>query len=283
MNGWVIVCIAMIIAVIAYSYLRQISFSIMASVCCVAILAISFTPDTFYSLAFRPHDLVDPERSYTVLTSMFSHSQSVLSHIFFNVMILALIGFTFEQRIGTRPFMLIYMIAGLFGTLVFAALRWDTAVAVVGASGAISGVLGAFVRTYPNERMMFLFLPIGSVPAWMVIGFFLLLQLVFVVGSSNVAVEAHLGGFVTGMVIAPYIIRMPLHRRVKKMISLNALRRLASTAELKSILRRIEDEEIPDVRSAWIEEFLSKARCPHCGAPIKITRESITCQRGHML
>ena len=283
MNGWVIVCIAMIVAAIAYSYLRQISFSIMASVCCVAVLAISFAPGTFSSLAFHPHDLVDPERSYTVLTSMFAHSQSAITHIFFNIMILALIGFTFEQRIGTRSFVIIYMIAGLCGTLVFAALRWDTVAAVVGASGAISGILGAFVRMYPNERMTFLFVPIGSVPAWMVIGLFLLLQLVFVFGNANIAVEAHLGGFVTGLVIAPYIVRMPLHRRVKKMISLNALRRLARTAELKSILRRIEDEEIPDVRSAWIEEFLSKARCPHCGAPIRITRESITCQRGHLL
>jgi membrane associated rhomboid family serine protease len=283
MNGWVIACIAIVIAGIAYSYRSQISFSIIASVCCVAVLAISFAPDTFSELAFRPHDLMDPARAYTVLTSMFSHSQAVLMHIFFNIMVLALIGLAFEQRIGTRPFMIIYLLTGVCGTLVFAAVRWDSAVAVVGASGAISGVLGAFVRMYPNERMTFLFLPIGSVPAWMVIGFFVLLQLVFVVGASNIAVEAHLGGFVAGMLVAPYIARLPLHRRVKKMISLNALRRLARSPELKTILRRIEDEEIPDVRSAWIEEFLSKARCPHCGAAIKVTRESITCQRGHLL
>ncbi|UCE91694.1 MAG: rhomboid family intramembrane serine protease [Methanobacteriota archaeon] len=283
MNGWVVACIAVIVVAVAYSYMKQISFSIIASVCCVAVLAISFAPDTFSSLAFRPQDLVDPERAYTVLTSMFSHSQGFMGHIFFNVMVLALIGFMFEQRIGTRPFMIIYMLAGVCGTLTFAALRWDAAVAVVGASGAISGILGAFVRMYPNERMMFLFLPFGSIPAWMVIAFFLMLQLVFVAGPTNIAVEAHIGGLVAGMLAAPYVARMPLHRRVKKMISLNALRRLARTAELKAILRRIENEEIPDVRSAWIEEFLSKARCPHCGAPIKMTRESITCKRGHLL
>lgn len=283
MNGYVVAALAVIVASIIYSYHKQISFSIVASVCCIVVLAISFAPDTFGALAFVPHDLTDPDRLYTVLTSMFSHSQSTLSHIFINILALAFIGIIFEQRIGTRPFIIIYMFAGLCGTLAFAALRWDAAVAVVGASGAISGVLGAFARMYPNERMVMMFLPFMTIPAWMVVAFFVLLQIVFVFGVSNIAVEAHIGGLVAGMLIAPYVARMPLHRRVKKAISINALRRLARDPELKRMLRRIETEEIPDVRSAWIEEFLSKAKCPHCGAPIRITRDSITCERGHLL
>ncbi len=282
-NVWVAASIVIIVASIAYSYYRQVTFSIVASASCVAVLAISFMPDTFTALAFRPHDLVEPGRAYTVLTSMFSHSQTTLSHILINVLALAFIGIIFEQRIGTRPFIIIYLVAGVCGTLTFAALRWDVAVAVVGASGAISGVLGAFARMYPNERMVMMFLPFMAIPAWMVVALFVLLQIVFVVGVPNIAVEAHIGGLVAGMLVAPYVARIPIHRRVKKMISINSLRRLARDPELKKMLRRIEDEEIPDVKSAWIEEFLSKARCPHCGAPIKITRDSITCQRGHLL
>ncbi len=120
-------------------------------------------------------------------------------------------------------------------------------------------------------------------PIWVIVGIFLLLQVVFVSGDTNIAVEGHIGGLVAGLIVAPYIAKLPLHRRVRRMISLNALRRLAKTPELKTIMRRIEDEEIPDVRSAWIEEFLSKARCPHCGARIKVSRETITCERGHLL
>ncbi|HIH01376.1 TPA: rhomboid family intramembrane serine protease [Thermoplasmata archaeon] len=240
--------------------------------------------DLFFEIAFSPRDLTDPSRIHTVLTSMYAHVD--LYHILLNVLGLAFLGTVFEQRIGTRSFILIYLFAGLCGTLLFAGLRWnDLPVIVVGASGAISGVLGAFARMYPNERMSFMLLlfPLPPMPIWVIVALFLLLQIVFVAGDTRIAVEAHVGGLVGGIVIAPYIARLPLHRRVKRMISLNALRRLARTPELKALLRQIEDEEIADVRSAWIEEFLSKARCPYCGAPIKVTRESVTCSRGHLL
>ena len=292
MNGWVAVSIAAIIAVIVYSYYRQFSFSIAASVLCVAlfamIFAVSDTRDytlsaTFTGMAFTPHDLTDPARCYTVLTSMFSHAG--FGHLFWNVLGLAFIGTAFEHRVGARPFIIICLVSGLCGTLLFAAFRWDEAVAAVGASGAISGVLGAFARTFPNERMsmILMFFPLPPMRIWTIVAIFILIQIFIAVGDTNIAVEAHVGGLIAGMAIAPYIVRMPLHRRVKRMISLNALRRLAKTSELKSIMRRIEDEEIPDIRSAWIEEFLKKAKCPHCGARIKISRDTITCERGHLL
>ncbi|MDQ1371360.1 MAG: Rhomboid family intrarane serine protease, partial [Candidatus Thermoplasmatota archaeon] len=84
-------------------------------------------------------------------------------------------------------------------------------------------------------------------------------------------------------VLAPLVVRLPLHKRVRKMASQSALKRLATTPELKSIMRRIEEEEIPDVRSAWIEHFLSSAKCPQCGARLKARREGVVCDRGHEL
>ncbi len=293
MNGWVIASVAIIVAITAYSYQRRMSYSLLASIACGAIFVITIASSdafnftyssTFNEMAFRPQDLVEVDRSYTVLTSMFVHAG--ILHLVFNLIGLAFIGTIFEQRIGTRPFIIIYLIAGVCGTLLFAAIRWgDPYVAVVGASGAISGVLGAFARMFPNERMsmILMFFPLPPMPIWVIVGIFLLLQVVFVSGDTNIAVEGHIGGLVAGLVVAPYIAKLPLHRRVRRMISLNALRRLAKTPELKTIMRRIEDEEIPDVRSAWIEEFLSKARCPHCGARIKVSRETITCERGHLL
>ncbi|MCJ2532466.1 MAG: rhomboid family intramembrane serine protease [Candidatus Thermoplasmatota archaeon] len=293
MNPWVIVVIAIIVGGLVYSYWRQFSYSMVASACCAIVLGIEFMEasyansilsDTFFDIAFSPRDILDSDRMYTVITSMYAHAG--IYHLLFNVIGLAFIGTIFEQRIGPRPFIIIYLFAGVCGTLVFAGLRWnDFPVFVVGASGAISGVLGAFARMYPNERMrMFLmFFPLPPMQVWVIVAIFVMMQIAFVFGNTNIAWEAHIGGLLGGMLIAPYVARLPLHKRIKKMISINALRRLANTSELKTILRRIEVEEIADVRSAWIEQFLSKARCPHCGAPIKITRESVTCGRGHLL
>ncbi|MDH3364661.1 MAG: rhomboid family intramembrane serine protease [Thermoplasmata archaeon] len=290
MNGWVVASIVIIIATVVYSYQRRLSYSIVASVSCGAIFVITIlasdTFDVIYSstfadLAFRPRDLLDFGRSYTVLTSMFTHAGP--EHLIWNILGLAFLGTMFEQKVGTRPFIIVFMISGVCGTLAFAALGWNHLTAAVGASGAISGVLGALGRMFPNERVAFILMPTFPMPIWVFILGYLGLQLIFALGDTNIAVEAHIGGLLAGMITAPYIAKLPLHKRVKRMISLNALRRLANTPELKLILRRIEDEEIPDVRSAWIEEFLSKANCPHCGARIRVSRESITCERGHML
>lgn len=289
MNGWVIACIVIIVATIVYSYQRQFSYSIVATITCGAIFAVLLAAsDTrnliassiFTDMGFMPHDLTDVGRSYTILTSMFSHAGP--QHLVFNLLGLIFLGTMFEQKIGTRPFMIIYMITGVCGTLLFAAFRWNDMAIVVGASGAISGILGAFARLFPNERLILFPMPF-PMPIWVLALGFVGVQLIYALVSSNIAVEAHVGGFAAGLLVAPYVAKLPLHRRVKRMVSLNALRRLATTPELKSMMRRIEDEEIPDVRSAWIEEYLSKARCPHCGARIRVSRETITCERGHML
>lgn len=215
---------------------------------------------------------------------MFAHATPW--HLLFNIFGLAFIGMAFEDKIGTRPFIVIFFLSGIAGTLVFAAVQWDDPyVAVVGASGAIFGVLGAYARLFPNERMsmVLLILPLPPMRIWTIIGLFLLMQLVFAFGSTNIAWEAHIGGLAAGILFAPLVARLPLHRRVKRMVSLSTLRRLATTPELKSLLRHVEDEEIPDVRSAWTEDFLKKAKCPECGAPLKVRKDSVSCERGHML
>jgi membrane associated rhomboid family serine protease len=276
-----------IIAVtLIYSYHRQISYSLIASAACVLTLVLSvLLNDSFNEsisqLGFFPRDLVDADYFYTVLTSMYAHGD--FGHLLFNVIALAFIGTIFEERIGTRPFILIFLITGFAGTLTFAVLNWNEAVRVVGASGAVSGILGAFVRLYSNLRMSLVFVPQMTFPAWFIVVMFLLLQLVWVAGDVNIAVEAHLGGLVMGMILAPVIVKVPLHRRVKKMVSQSALRKLATTPELKAIMRRIEDEEIPDIRSAGVEHFLANARCPHCGSRLKVTGDGVLCEKGHML
>lgn len=291
MNAWVAGIIVMIVASALYSYTRQISYSIVVSVVCVISFAtVVLSADSGYYgdsetmslLSFMPSDLTDPAMLYTVLTSMYTHGS--VPHLLINILVIAFIGVAFEQRIGTRPYMLLFLISGLCGTLAFAGFHWgDPFVSVVGASGAIFGVLGAFVRTFPHERMVIMFFPMTPLPLWVVVIGFLLLQIVFLTGTRNVAVESHLAGLAAGYILAPYIARLPLHKRVRRMVSQSTLRKLATTPELKSIMRRIEDESIPDVRSAWIEHFLSRAKCPQCGARLKARKDGVMCNRGHLL
>lgn len=290
MEPAVLAIIAVIIVTAAYSVWKQLYYSVLASVACIAVFIITVfmleSSDPWFDLeiAFTPADLHTPDRVYTVLTSMFAHGG--LFHLFFNVLGLIFIGMLFEQRIGTRPYMLLYFLAGLAGTIAFAVVNWGApALYVLGASGAISGVLGGFARLYPNERMsMFImFIPLPPLPIWVIVAVFVLLQLLFIPGSSGIAWEAHLGGLAAGIFLAPVVVKMPMHKRVKRMISLSALRRLATTPELKSVLRTIEDEEVPDVRSAWIEHFLARAKCPYCGSSLKVKRNAVVCEKGHML
>jgi membrane associated rhomboid family serine protease len=277
--------IVMIVASAAYSYYKQATFSIIVCVVCAATYIVQITSSSFSlmtdQLGFMAQDLLDPDRIYTPLTSMYTHAGA--NHLFFNLLVLAFMGAPFEQKIGTRPFILVYFICGLSATVAFAIVNWNEYAIVVGASGAISGVLGAFVRLYPYERFSILFLPSFTLRLWVVVVGLLLMQLVFLAVDERVAVESHLGGLIVGMFIIPFIVKIPLHKRVKRMVSQTALRRLATTPELKTIMRRIEDEEIPDVRSAWIEHFIAVARCPVCGAKLKARKEGVMCERGHML
>jgi len=285
MELWVLAVIAAIAVGSLYSWLKQSNFCIVTSAVCAAVFVIvelvegSSNQWALDELAFVPDDLLTPSRMYTVLTSMYAHV--TLGHFLFNILALIFVGMFLEQSIGTRPFIVIYFIAGVAGTLLYATVNWSALVGAVGASGAISGILGAAARLYPNER--FSFMALIPMPLWGIAVLFVIIQIVIAFSSSNISWEAHLGGFILGSLIAPIIVKTPLHRRVKRMVSLSSLRKLATTPELKAILRRIEEEEVADVRSAWIENFLSKAQCPHCGSPLKVSRESVICQKGHLI
>jgi len=291
MEPWVLLVIGVIVAATLYAAWKQFSYSIVASAICVftfMVMSVAGQNDLDAArsmIAFRPVDLTDPARIYTVLTSMFAHDN--LLHLMFNVLGLIFIGMVFEQRIGPRPFILLFLLSGLAGTLVFAGIHWNNGmIPVLGASGAISGVLGAFARLYPNEKMsMFImFVPLPPLRIWTIVGIFVLIQFLLIPPSLRIAYEAHLGGLAAGILLAPALVKLPLSKRVKRAaISLSALRRLATTPELKTVLRRIEEESVPDVRSAWIEHFVSVARCPHCGSHLKASRGELMCEKGHLL
>ncbi len=143
----------------------------------------------------------------TLLTSMFLHGS--LLHIAGNMLYLWIFGDNVEHRFGSLLFLGFYLIAGVAGALVEVAFHTTSVVPVLGASGAISGVLGAYLVLFPKNRVYVLFFfTVLALPASLVIGGWVLFQLLGGVGSimgpqvGGVAYLVHLGGFVTGALLA---------------------------------------------------------------------------------
>jgi membrane associated rhomboid family serine protease len=140
---------------------------------------------------------------FALLLSMFLHAG--LLHLGGNMLYLWVFGNNIEDRMGLVPFLLFYLLGGLAATFAHVALDPNSTVPVIGASGAIAAVMGAYLVLYPRARVhtaiflgIVLFRPI---PAWVVLGFWFLSQFI-VDPTSGVAWAAHVGGFVFGVVVA---------------------------------------------------------------------------------
>ncbi len=149
----------------------------------------SFNDDLALLLALYPPDAL--VRPWTVVTYMFVHAG--FAHLFFNMIGLAFFGPRLESRLGSRSFLLLYFLAGLGGAVLSFAFARDAA--VVGASGAVYGVLMGFAMFWPHERMIVFPIPV-PMEARVVIGGYLVLSLLQGAGgfSSGIAHFAHLGG-----------------------------------------------------------------------------------------
>jgi membrane associated rhomboid family serine protease len=143
----------------------------------------------------------------TLLTSMFLHGGWM--HLGGNMLYLWIFGDNLEKVMGAGRFMLFYLACGLAASFAHIAFGSGSSVPAVGASGAISGVLGGYLLMFPQNRVRVLTRGgIASVPAVVVLGFWIVIQLVNGIGSvattsetGGVAYMAHIGGFVAGMVL----------------------------------------------------------------------------------
>ncbi len=144
----------------------------------------------------------------SILKSMFLHG-SIL-HIAFNMLFLWVFGNNVEDRLGIPRYIAFYLLAGAAAAYAQAFVFPDSAVPLIGASGAIAGVLGAYLLMFPRARIrslviLVIFITIIEVPAWLMIGLWFLTQLFSSVGSvagdTGVAYMAHVGGFLAGMLL----------------------------------------------------------------------------------
>jgi membrane associated rhomboid family serine protease len=145
-----------------------------------------------------------PQQPWTLLTYQFVHAPG-FGHIFFNMLSLFFFGPALEVRLGSRRFLTLYLFSGIMGaalSAVFPATRWT---AIVGASGAVYGVMLAFARFWPRERV-YLWGILG-VEARILVGVMTLLSLYggLQPGRDNIAHFAHLGGFVGGWIYLKWL------------------------------------------------------------------------------
>jgi rhomboid family protein len=161
-----------------------------------------------------------PSVYVTLFTSMFMHGG--IAHIGGNMLFLWIFGDNIEDRLGHVRYTIFYLLCGLiaslshvFVTAAFAGEQADMLVPSLGASGAISGVLGGYILLHPSRRVtVILFRFLTDVPAWVAIGIWFAFQLISGLGmlgggsqQGGVAYAAHVGGFLAGLVLIKFFDR----------------------------------------------------------------------------
>ncbi|MBI1972187.1 MAG: rhomboid family intramembrane serine protease [Candidatus Aenigmarchaeota archaeon] len=173
----------------------------------VFLASLSDFENIIYTLGFTPYYFPSLYAVITVFTSMFLHAG--FDHIFGNMWYLWIFGDNVEDRLGRLRFLFLYVVSGAAAALVQYATDPSSTTPSIGASGAVSGILGFYMVLFPQARITTSAgYWVGQTPAWLVIGFWFLIQLFFGVatlagyGGSNVAFWAHIGGFAFGYLAA---------------------------------------------------------------------------------
>jgi membrane associated rhomboid family serine protease len=304
------IAIAIMIGTLVFAYLKKITMTYMLIIANLIVFFITFIFQAeiiggvigdvqYVGLGFRPVYLSFEylPNIYTLFTSMFVHGG--IAHIFGNMLVFFFMGIAFEQRIGWKKFLIIYLVTGVCGALTHSIFNLNSSITLVGASGAIFGILGAFAYSYPRDEVV---MPIP-------LGFFMILRKIKVIYAAllfaaletifvyidyggSTAHLAHIGGLIGGIVLAAVLIGnkgISSERSQQtvyydsygpqkpKKINFSSLRKLATTPELKEQLKSIENETVPQVRDVWLEHFLEKTSCPKCGKTLNHFNKQIWC------
>jgi membrane associated rhomboid family serine protease len=194
-------------------------FPLAKSVCELGLIPAEITASVPVGTAFPMGPglvcTTDPGRQLShLLTHMFLHGSWL--HLIGNMWFLWLFGNNVEDSMGRLRFIAFYLLTGLAAALGQIITAPDSVIPMVGASGAISGVMGAYLILYPRVRVyvlvpIFVFLTSIALPAWMMLGYWFLIQLVSGLLASDevggVAFWAHVGGFVAGIALIKFFAR----------------------------------------------------------------------------
>jgi len=165
--------------------------------------------------AYLPSDIPQAPIWLTPLTSLFIHGNIV--HLAGNMLFLWVFGDNVEDSMGHWRFLLFFLLCGVMAAFGHALAYPDSVQPLIGASGAISGIIAAYLLLHPRVRvwgLIFKYLPI-AIPAWAAIGAWILVQLFqgLFGAKSGIAWFAHLGGLAAGIVLTPLFIRRSISIR----------------------------------------------------------------------
>lgn len=216
-----------------------------------AMYLISFSlPAVAGALAFVPALVL--QRPWTLVTYMFLHGG--LGHIFFNMLALFFFGPRLEARLGGRQFLILYVVSGITGALL--SLAFNPWAAVIGASGAVFGVLLGFARYWPRDQILIW----GVFPVearWMVAGMTALALFGGFTGAQGgIAHFAHLGGFLGGYLSLRYFEHHSPARRFQRRMAPPAPREPVDAALAR--WSRIQRDRLHEVNRAELDRILDK-------------------------
>ncbi len=175
----------------------------------------------YYDWAVVPYYITNNSHLYTLVTSMFMHGGFL--HFGGNMLYLYIFGNNIEDSMGHGRYLVFYLICGFSASLAQILVEPSSTIPMLGASGAIAGVLGAYLVTFPRAKVVTLAIYfVMRIPAVIVLGFWFLLQLFSGVGSiasgadGGVAYFAHIGGFAAGMILVLLFRKRNFKARQKK-------------------------------------------------------------------
>jgi membrane associated rhomboid family serine protease len=207
-----------IIAACVIVFFWQLSFSERTEE--TIVLTFAFVPRNFFDQAATASVYGIPWSWYTLITSMFLHGGFL--HLGGNMLYLWIFGNNVEDAMGHVRFVVFYLVCGVAAALSEGAVNAHSGLPMLGASGAISGVLASYVLIYPRARVTVI-IPLGillyptKISAFYVVGFWFVLQLLNIIGTTTggpgTAWWAHVGGFVAGLALTPALSSFPLFGR----------------------------------------------------------------------
>ena len=176
-----------------------------------AVLTLGMIPAVVFELKNIPHELVTVPAWATIFTSMFLHGGWM--HLIGNMLYMWIFGNNIEDAMGRMRFIIFYLLCGIAAAMAQAIPDPNSTIPMIGASGAISGVLGAYLLLYPGAKVL-VAIPLGfllyttRISAIWVLGFWFVLQIFSSIMSGDqqggVAFGAHIGGFVAGLILVPF-------------------------------------------------------------------------------
>ena len=195
------------------SSIPYITYFLIGACCFVFSLQYlsQMNPQIFYTYGFIPNSFFSEYSSLPIYTSMFLHGG--LFHIAGNMLYLWIFGDNVEDSMGKVKFIIFYLLCGTIAALCQGFVDPSSEIPMVGASGAIAGVLGAYLMLFPKANVkclvfIIIIIQMIRIPAFIVLGFWIVIQFFNIPGSidadGGTAYFAHIGGFLAGMILIPF-------------------------------------------------------------------------------